>query len=151
MLHIHVFFVVPLGTGYMTQPGADQHKGRIAIRESSYHTGSAVDLPVQPFDYIVGTNPGPMLIEEIAVGQRLLNIVFHLSGGFFQFHFPQPGYHGLRFFTSCFLALLRMNRLKHLGNIFYLLYNLIASFFSITDFASFWLGKYKTPTGLESL
>ena len=31
MLHIHVLLVGPLGAGYMAQPGADQHEGRIAV------------------------------------------------------------------------------------------------------------------------
>ena len=62
MLHIHVFLVTPLGAGHMAQPGADQHQSRIAIREGSHHTGAAADLPDQPLNYIIGTDPGPMLI-----------------------------------------------------------------------------------------
>ena len=55
----------------MPQAGADQHEGRIAVREGPHHTVSATELPVQPLNHIVGTNPGPMLIGKIAVGQRL--------------------------------------------------------------------------------
>ena len=50
VLHIHVFLVAPLGTGHMAQPGTDQHEGRVAIREATYHTGAAANLPVQPFN-----------------------------------------------------------------------------------------------------
>ena len=69
MLHIHVFFVAPLGASHMAQPGADQHEGRVAIREGTHHTGPAADLPVQPLNHIVGTDPGPVLIGEITVSQ----------------------------------------------------------------------------------
>ena len=31
VLHVHVFLVAPLGTGYMAQPGTDQHEGRVAV------------------------------------------------------------------------------------------------------------------------
>ena len=54
----------------MPQAGADQHEGRIAVQEGPHHTVSATELPVQPLNHIVGTNPGPMLIGKIAVGQR---------------------------------------------------------------------------------
>lgn len=53
MLHIHVLLVAPLGTGHMSQPGADKHEGRIAVRETAHHTSAAADLPVQPFNNIV--------------------------------------------------------------------------------------------------
>lgn len=34
MLHIHVLFVAPLGTGHIAELFADQHEGRVAIQES---------------------------------------------------------------------------------------------------------------------
>ena len=77
MLHIHVLLIAPLGTGYMAQSGTDQHQGRVAVREGAHHTGTAADLPVEPFDHIVGTDPGPMLSGEIEVGQRFLNAVLY--------------------------------------------------------------------------
>ena len=83
MLHIHVLLVAPLGASYMTQPSADQHQGRIAVRECSHHTGPAADLPVQPLNHIVGANPGPVLIGKITVGQRFFNTVLNLLGGLF--------------------------------------------------------------------
>ena len=46
VFHVHVLFVSPLGTGYMAQPGTDQHQGRVAVRETAHHTGAAADLPV---------------------------------------------------------------------------------------------------------
>ena len=46
VLHIHVLLVAPLGAGHMTQSGTDQHKSRIAVRETANHTGAAADLPV---------------------------------------------------------------------------------------------------------
>ena len=46
MLHVHIFLVVSLGDGRMTQPGTDQHEGRVAVWKTAYHTGAAADLPV---------------------------------------------------------------------------------------------------------
>ena len=71
----------------MAQPGADQHEGRVAIREGPHHTGPAADLPVQPFNHVVGADPGPVFIGKITVSQRLLNTVLYLLGGLFQLHF----------------------------------------------------------------
>ena len=69
MLHVHVLLIAPLGAGHMAEPGTDQHKGRIAIREGAYHPGAAADLPVEPFDHIVGADPRPMLVGELTIGQ----------------------------------------------------------------------------------
>ena len=52
MLHVHVLLVAPLGTGHMAQPGTDQHKGRVAVRKTTHHTGAAADLSVQPLNDI---------------------------------------------------------------------------------------------------
>ena len=56
VLHVHVLLAAPLGAGHMAHPGTDQHKGGITIRESTHHTGPAADLPVQPFNDIVGAD-----------------------------------------------------------------------------------------------
>ena len=119
MLHIHVLLIAPLGTGYMAQPGADQHEGRVTIREGLHHTGPAADLPVQPLNHIVGADPGPVLVGKITVGQRFLNTVLHLFGGLFQLHFPQLGHHGFGLFAGSLLAFLGMDRLEHLSHQFY--------------------------------
>ena len=115
MLHIHVLFVAPLGAGHMTQPGTDQHEGRIAVREGPHHPSSAADLPVKPLNYIIGTDPGPVLIGEITVGQGFLNTVLYLLGGLFQLHLPQLGCYSFGLFTGCLFALLGVDRLEHLG------------------------------------
>ena len=86
MLHIHVLLVAPLGAGHMAQPGTDQHEGRVAIREAAHHTGAAADLPVQPFNDVVGADTSPMFAGKIAVGQRFLNAILYLLGCFFQLH-----------------------------------------------------------------
>ena len=64
VLHVHVLLVAPLGTGHMAEPGTDQHEGGVAVREGTHHTGTAGDLPVEPLDHIVGSDPGPMLNRE---------------------------------------------------------------------------------------
>ena len=46
VLHVHVLLVAPLGAGYMSQSGTDQHQGRISIRERPHHTGPAADFTV---------------------------------------------------------------------------------------------------------
>ena len=76
MLHIHVLLISPLGTGHMAQPGTDQHQSRVAIREGSHHTGSVADLPVQPLNHIVGADPCPMLIGEMASANKFLRIYY---------------------------------------------------------------------------
>ena len=68
VLHVHVLLVAPLGAGYMSQSGTDQHQGRVSVRERPHHTGPAADLSVQPFNHIVGADPCPMLIGEITEG-----------------------------------------------------------------------------------
>ena len=75
MLHVHVLLVAPLGAGHMAQSGTNQHEGRVAVREGPHHTGPAADLPVQPLNHIVSSDPGPVLIGEITVGQRFLNTI----------------------------------------------------------------------------
>ena len=59
VLHVHVLLVAPLGAGHMAQPGTNQHKGRVAVRETAHHTGAAADLPVQPLSDIVGADASP--------------------------------------------------------------------------------------------
>ena len=104
----------------MAQPGTDQHEGRVAIREATYHTGAAANLPVQPFNDIVGADTSPVLAGKIAAGQRFLYAVLHLLGGLFQLHGAQFLHHHLSLFSGCFLALLSVDRLKHLSHQLYL-------------------------------
>ena len=87
----------------MAKSDADQHEGRVAIGESTHHPGAAADLPVEPFNNIVGTDASPVLAGEAAVGQGFLNTVLHLFGGLFQLHLSQLGHHSLGLFTSSFL------------------------------------------------
>ena len=67
MLHVYVLLVAPLGNGYMAQPDANQHEGRVAVREGHHHTGPSADLPVQSFNHIIGADSGPVLIGKITV------------------------------------------------------------------------------------
>ena len=75
VLHVHVFLVAPLGAGHMAQPGTDQHEGGVAVRETAHHTGTASDLPVEPFNNIVGSDASPVFAGKIAVGRRRICIV----------------------------------------------------------------------------
>ena len=76
MPHVHVLPVTPLGTCDMAQAGADEHQGRVAIREGTHNSGAPADLAVEAFHDVVRADPRPVLGWEIAVGQRLLNAVF---------------------------------------------------------------------------
>ena len=69
MLHAQVLLAAPLGANHMAKPGAGQHNGRIAVRESPYHTSAAADLPVEPFNDIVGADVHPAFIGKITAGQ----------------------------------------------------------------------------------
>ena len=113
VLHVHVFLVAPLGARHVAKSGADQHQGGVAVREHSYHAGSAADLTVQPLDHVVGTDARPMLAGKIAVGQRLLNAVLDLLGSLLQLHGAQLGDHGLRLLAGRLFALLGVDRLEH--------------------------------------
>ena len=58
VLHVHVLLAVPLGAGYMAEPGTGQHEGRTAIRETAHHTGAAGHFhtafpPAVPLDIAV--------------------------------------------------------------------------------------------------
>ena len=119
MLHIHVLLVAPLGTRHMAQAGTDQHKSGITVRESSHHTSTAADLPVESLNDIVGPDPRPVFGWKITVGQRLINTILHLFSRLFQPHFAQLGNNSFCLFTGSFLALLGMDRLEHLGHQFH--------------------------------
>ena len=67
VLHVHVLLVAPLGAGHMAQPGADQHEGGVAVRETAHYPSTAANLPVQPFNDIVGADTSPVLAGKIAV------------------------------------------------------------------------------------
>ena len=58
---LKTFLVSPLRASHVPQSGADQHQGRVTIREASHHTRPAPDLSIQTLDHIVGADPGPML------------------------------------------------------------------------------------------
>ena len=75
VLHAHVFLVAPPGTRCMAKPRADRHQGEISVRERPCHPRPSADLTVQPIDHVVFADARPVLVGEIAVGQRLLDTV----------------------------------------------------------------------------
>ena len=113
VLHVHVFLVASLGARHMAKSGADQHQGRVSVRERLHHARPAADLPVQPLDHVVGTDARPMLAGKVTVGQRLLDAILDLLGGLLQLHGAQLGDHGFRFLAGRLFALLRVDRLEH--------------------------------------
>ena len=110
MLHIHVFLAAPLSTSHVAQPRADQHQGRVPVRESPHHTSAAADLLVQSLNNIVGAHASPVFTGKITVGQRFLNAVLHLLCSLLQLYGTQFLHYSLGFLSSCFLALLGMDR-----------------------------------------
>ena len=113
MLHVHVFLAAPLSARRVAEPGADQHQGRISVRECPHHPRPSADLTVQPLDHVAGTDARPVLAGKSTVGQRLLNAVLDLLGGLLQFHGAQLGNHSLCLLAERFLALLSVDRLEH--------------------------------------
>ena len=73
VLHVHVLLVAPLGARHVAKSGADQHQGGISVRERPYHPRPSADLPVQPFDHVVGADARPVLAGKITIGQRFLD------------------------------------------------------------------------------
>ena len=67
MLHIHIPFVAPLCPSHVPQPGADQHQGRIPIREGPNYPCAAADLPIEPLDGVVGADAGPVFGREVTI------------------------------------------------------------------------------------
>ena len=81
-------FAAPLGARHVAESGADQHQGRVPVRERPQHARPPTDLSVQPLDHVVGTDARPVLAGKIAVGQRFLNAVLihgdrHQNSNFF--------------------------------------------------------------------
>lgn len=118
MLHIHVFLAAPLGSGYMTQPGTDQHQCRISIREGTDYSCPAPDLPVHPLDDIVGPDLHPMLRGEVTVGQRFLNAIRYFLRSLRAASWPSVRQSLRRPLPGCFLALLGVDCFEHLRHIF---------------------------------
>ena len=50
MLHVHAFLAAPLGARRVAKSGADQHQGRVPVRERPHHARPPTDLSVQPLD-----------------------------------------------------------------------------------------------------
>ena len=85
VIHVHILLVTPLGASYMAQPGTDQYKGRIAVRETAHYTSAAAELPVQPLNHIVGSDASPVFAGEITVEQSFLNTVLNFLAASFSF------------------------------------------------------------------
>ena len=77
-------------------------------------TSAAADLPVQPFNHIVGTDAGPVFAGELAVGQSLLNAILHLLGGIFQLYGTKFFHHSFSLFSGSSFALLSVECLEYL-------------------------------------
>ena len=77
MLHIHIFLVAPLCACGMSQAGANQHKGRISVRESADHSRSAADFPVESLDHIVSADSRPVLKRKVRIGKRFYMVILY--------------------------------------------------------------------------
>ena len=119
MLHVHILFVAPLGSGNVSESGTDEHQRRVSIRETPDDSCTSANFPVQPLDDIVCPNSRPVFRWKVAVSQRLVNAFFHLLSRLFQLHLSEFFYNKLSLFTGGFLALLGMDCLKHLCYKFY--------------------------------
>ena len=131
MLHVHILFVAPLRTGNMSEAGTNEHQRRVAIRKATDNPCTSANLPVQPFDDVVRSNPRPVLRWEFAVSQRLINAVFNLLRSLFQLHLSELLYNKLCLFTGRFLALLGMDRFEHLCYKFHLGFRYNAEYIAV--------------------
>ena len=113
VLHVHVYLVAPLGASHMAEPGTDQHKCRVAVRETAHHPCPTADLTVQPLDHVVGADAGPMLAGKIAVGQRFLDAILDLLGSLLLLHGTEFFRHSFCLLTGRLFALLGVDRLEH--------------------------------------
>ncbi len=68
VLHTHIPLVALLGVGHIMQPSADQHESVVAIRETTHDTSAATNLPVEPFNDVIGMDASLVLIGKIAAG-----------------------------------------------------------------------------------
>ena len=62
MLHTHVLLVAPLCAGHVPQSGADQHQCGVPVREAADYPRPASNLPVQPFNDVVGADLQPVFL-----------------------------------------------------------------------------------------
>ena len=116
MLHVHVLLVSPLRTRNVPRPGADQHQRRVPVWETAYHARPAADFAGQPFNDIVGADSRPVFRGEVAVSQRFFYTVLNLFSGFLALHRLPFRYDSFGLLARGLFALLRMDRLEHLGN-----------------------------------
>lgn len=112
-LHVHMLLVDQLGACHMAQPGADQHQGRVTIRETAHYTGAATNLPVHSFNDIVGEDASPVFAGKITVGEHLLNTILLFLVGLPQSHGTQFPYHSFALLPGSSFALLNMERLEN--------------------------------------
>lgn len=130
MLHIHIILVTPLSSGYVAEPGTNQHGIRATVWKAAYHPGTTANLPVEPFYDIFYTDSTPMLAGRIAVSKSLLNTLFYLLGSLLQLHETQFLHHSFRFFLGRFLAFLGIDHLEHQKSKFFILLRAVLVVFS---------------------
>ena len=82
MLHVEVTFGTPFVSGDMPQAGTDQHKGRLAIRKGPNDLGTSLNLAIDPFQSVVGSDPGPMFCREAHIGEGFFYTGLNLISGF---------------------------------------------------------------------
>ena len=75
--------------------------------------GAVPDLPVHPFDHIVGSDLRPVLRGKVAVGQGFPNSILNLLRCLRQLHGLQFGNHGGSLLPGRFLALLGVDCFEH--------------------------------------
>ena len=65
--------------GNVTEPGSDQHQGGVAVRKGSDHIGPSTNLPHDPFQGVIGSDPAPVGTWESTVGERFLGFFLDLA------------------------------------------------------------------------
>lgn len=85
--HVQVASGGPVVGGDVSDPSGDEHQGAPAVGVRADDAGSTSDLPVQPFDHVVGAD-APTMLDGIVVQQvrgGFVNALAQALGGFPEF------------------------------------------------------------------
>ena len=84
--NVHVLLSASFCCGNMSEPGSDQHHSRVPIRKAADNPGTAANLFHDAFETVICSQPAPVLIREIHIGQCLLHAGFYKTCDPLQLH-----------------------------------------------------------------
>jgi len=108
-IHLQIAFGSPSSRGDVSQTGRHQHQWRVAVRKRSHDARSSANLPVEPFQRVVGADAPPVFRRHGVITQRLINTGFDDLRSLAQPHLAQLSRHLPNFFLSRLRVFLRMD------------------------------------------